>query len=171
MLGWGGGPCMEMFGEPLSISLIVKQRKQAAVEKLKGWVVPEKMYSYGGALRCMRLSWFLANRKKVLRSISSRPDCVQYRCPQMTTDQHKDGESNNEFRPAGLKTCTIWRFVGCVIDFRHGRLLKVKPVDMTETTSLWNILNSSNKVSFFSSLLKITAYSYNYSLCFTSVSC
>lgn len=34
--------------KPLSISLIVWQRAQAGVERLKRWAVPEKMYSCGG---------------------------------------------------------------------------------------------------------------------------
>lgn len=44
----------------LSQSASLWQRKQSGEKKLTGWVVPEKMYSYG-ALRCMR---FLANRKE-----------------------------------------------------------------------------------------------------------
>lgn len=81
--------------EPLSVSLIVWQGKQTGVEKLKGWVVPEKTYSSGGAFRCMRLSWLLANRSEVPCSIFSRPDGAQCWCPQMTTDPHKDGEDGS----------------------------------------------------------------------------
>ncbi len=73
---WGGGP--------LPADLIVKQRKQTGVEKLRRWVVPEKMYSCG-AFRCMSSSWFPANRKKQQGDIFSGAHCVQWGCPQMTT--------------------------------------------------------------------------------------
>lgn len=129
VLGWGSS-----YGnvwEPLSVSLIVKL---VGVGKLKGWAVPQekkkkKPYSCG-ALTCMRLSCFLANREKVLGSISGRPGRVQYRCPRMTTEQKKDkrkGVLQHEYGRWGsddLESLT-W-FYGTY-------------VDVTEETSLWDI--------------------------------